>query len=635
MQISTIDVKNLRSLRDIKLTAEKLTALIGGNNAGKSTILKAIELFFEAAPKLVEEDFTVGSEIESIEITIGFNKLTPVEISEFGSAVIDGELIVTRHLSLDKKESGQYSVQALVFPKFKEIRKETNGSKRRSIYTKLCEELEGLEPVKSHTEINDRLSAWEQSNQDQLKPERVRGFFGAPNVANGKLRKKTGVYLISAVRDASEDADDPKRSAIISLLSEISKQTFENRQEMSEFIERTQHEFNELSDPIRVPELVGISEILTENVKQYYSDSKLMALWHQGDGVSVAYPSPSLKIEHHGIETELSRVGHGLQRAALFSIVQFLAERRSISEEEEEFPEAASDIIILVEEPEIYQHPSKQLVIFEALKKITSGHNRNTGIRVQIIYTTHSEKFVKMTDFNIARIVRCNRTGDDVKNTVSEITINHCSKSLANLLDPPREPMSDDAFVAKLHIFTREVCEGFFADRIILVEGVTDKAILEASYRSRKRDCHQESIAIISVDGKNKMDKPGYIFSRLGIPTYLVFDNDRDEGGSKANILLQKICGVASPEDYPVGCKEKFCSFEGSLEVYLKSQLGEKYDELFNAVAKEYGLNYKEIIKTPSAISSLFVQSLNMGIEFPLFDEIIHFTDALGSKKPV
>jgi putative ATP-dependent endonuclease of OLD family len=46
MQIEAIKISNFRCLRQVELSLSRLTGLVGGNNAGKSTILKAIELFF-------------------------------------------------------------------------------------------------------------------------------------------------------------------------------------------------------------------------------------------------------------------------------------------------------------------------------------------------------------------------------------------------------------------------------------------------------------------------------------------------------------------------------------------------------------------------------------------------------------
>lgn len=633
VQIKSIEIKNLRSIRHVLFTVDDFTALIGGNNAGKSTILKAIELFFDGSPKLSPDDFSKGNQDDPIEITLEFKKLTPIERSEFGTACIGETLNVTRILSLDSRETNHYHVRALVYPEFDEIRDETNGTQKRLKHNAVAARIEGLRRVSSVQEVDNALAEWEASHPENLEARKLRGFFGAPNVANGKLKKKTGLYLIPAVREASDEGGDSRRSPILSLLSEIAKQTFENKKEVISFIERTKEEFAQLVDPSTITELAGIGDRLTESIQRFYPDSRLEAQWESSDTISLSYPSPKLAIEHNGMITDLGRVGHGLQRAALFSIVQFLAESGQDEKAAAEFEEAASDIIILVEEPEIYQHPNKQMVIYDALKKITKGFNRINGIRIQVIYTTHSEKFINVSDFNAARIVRHSRDNDIVTNTVSEITIHQCSQAFANFATPPKEPMSDEAFVSKLHIFTREVCEGFFANKVVLVEGSTDRAILHAIYQSRKLDAHREGISIISVDGKSKMDKPLYIFKSLGIPTYVVFDNDQNKPQNKrkpeTNVLIQKVLGLEEPVEWPEGCKELYCAFSGDLEHYLKEMMGDNYAAIFNDVSAEFGLNYDEVKKTPQALVLVFERAEKLGIKFPLFDEIIQSVGAI------
>ena len=46
MQIGRIAIRNFRCLEEISVDFGNLTSLVGANNAGKSTILKAIDIFF-------------------------------------------------------------------------------------------------------------------------------------------------------------------------------------------------------------------------------------------------------------------------------------------------------------------------------------------------------------------------------------------------------------------------------------------------------------------------------------------------------------------------------------------------------------------------------------------------------------
>lgn len=554
-----------------------------------------------------------------------------MEKEEFGSAIVNDQMLVTRHLSPTVSESGHYFVQAKAYKPFTDIRSETNGTTKRARFNAIAKDLDGLEAVKLVAEVDEAMSAWEKANENKLELEKIRGFFGAPNVAAGKLRKKTSVHLLPAVQDINDETDS-KRGPIINLLSEIAKQTIENRKEISDFLDRSKAEFLALSDPTKIPSLANISDLLTHTVRQFYADSAISTNWMQDNGLSVEYPKPTLTIENGGVFSELNKVGHGLQRATLFSIVDFLARTASAEQSENEFTEAASDIILLIEEPEIFQHPSVQIAMYDVFRRLTESFNKQNGIRVQLAYTTHSEKMIRMDQFDVARIVRKDNSPDGLVNSVLGISLSECSKAFANFFIPAKIPMSDDAFAAKLHIFTREICEGFFAKKIILVEGQTDVAILEGVLIQNGRSHYSEGLSIIAVDGKNKMDKPAYIFPKLGIKTYIVFDNDKknqETDSIACNRRLQTICGEENLVDWPMCCQAKYTALEGDIESYLRQRIGEKYKTIFDEVASNWGLTYKEIKKTPAALSTILTLALHQGVTFPLFDDIIKKVDEL------
>ena len=361
-------------------------------------------------------------------------------------------------------------------------------------------------------EIEIALRAWEAAHPDRLVKIRRKGFFGALNVANGKLKRRTSVNLIPAVKDAATEINDGKRSPVLQLLQTITDQTI-NRQEYQAYYEEALAKFTALTDPASIPQLGNIGEGLTNCLQQYYSDANLVADWERLDPISVNFPTPRLSVGHREVGTGVEFVGHGLQRAILFAIMQYLAENEPRGEPvTATYDVAQSDIMILIEEPEIYQHPSKQVLIYEALAKIVEAFNTETGIRFQIIYTTHSEKLVDVTNFGGVRIIRKELlSGAKLRTLCSSYTLDECRCKMAEIVGA-QVPMSKTAFAAKLHIITREVSEGFFASRIILVEGVTDRAILEGAYRSVGRSPRKENICIISMDGKTKIDKPALIF---------------------------------------------------------------------------------------------------------------------------
>ncbi len=95
MQLVHARVKNFRSLRDVSVSFGAHTTLIGGNGAGKSTILKAIEKFY-STKGLDQDDYYGRDTTVSVEIELTFGKLGPQELEDFASRVREGQLIVTR-----------------------------------------------------------------------------------------------------------------------------------------------------------------------------------------------------------------------------------------------------------------------------------------------------------------------------------------------------------------------------------------------------------------------------------------------------------------------------------------------------------------------------------------------------------
>jgi putative ATP-dependent endonuclease of OLD family len=57
MIIQELAIKNFRCLRELQLTFEPLTALLGRNGVGKSCIIHAIDIFYNTAAQISDEDF--------------------------------------------------------------------------------------------------------------------------------------------------------------------------------------------------------------------------------------------------------------------------------------------------------------------------------------------------------------------------------------------------------------------------------------------------------------------------------------------------------------------------------------------------------------------------------------------------
>ncbi|RLQ88997.1 AAA family ATPase [Notoacmeibacter ruber] len=126
MQVSAVHIENFRSIEKLTVKMDGLTTIIGANNAGKSTILLAIQNFFSANPKMDEKDHIGYDRDRDIHISVTFSNLTSDEKEEFGSAVIEDTMTVSRIFG--NEHSGEFFVTTKSVDEFIPIY-ETSGKR--------------------------------------------------------------------------------------------------------------------------------------------------------------------------------------------------------------------------------------------------------------------------------------------------------------------------------------------------------------------------------------------------------------------------------------------------------------------------------------------------------------------------
>src|ERR1039458_4357124 len=106
MILKNAHIKNFRSLRDVSVSFQNQTAILGGNGAGKSTILKALDRFYGPSTTVALDDF-FGNDVDApIEIGLTFTDLNDAEREIFGSRIVSNELNVRSEERRVGKEGG-------------------------------------------------------------------------------------------------------------------------------------------------------------------------------------------------------------------------------------------------------------------------------------------------------------------------------------------------------------------------------------------------------------------------------------------------------------------------------------------------------------------------------------------------
>lgn len=656
MIIKSIHIKNFRSIHDEILLCQELTVLIGSNGSGKSSFLRALDLFYTPNAKYSQEDFYNRDASTPIIITITFYKLLEPE-KELFRPYLDGEsLTVEKELLWPiGRGSQKYFGSTLRNPDFQRIRAATRVGDKRTIYRELSssEEYSDLPGVSGNVAgniIDEMLEQWEETHPDRLQPMRDEGqFFGFREVGQAHLEKYTHFIYIPAVRDASEDAVEGKGSVISELMDLVVRSTLSQRADIREFRDTTQRRYEEIMNPSRLTELEVLAESMTMTLSTFAPGSEVGLKWIPIGEFKVPMPNAEVKVIEDGYLAGVERVGHGVQRAFILTALQHLAAAQattindveanppdgttlpdsSANTAETASPRVVSNLILAIEEPEIYQHPSRQRHLSRVLLQLAHGGIRGVAQNTQIIYTTHSPLFVDLQRFHQIRLLRKEKSEEGMPKAtkVYQTSMNLVAQEIERVYDDAPGTHSPESEQARLQtLMTPWTNEGFFADVVALVEGEDDRVAIIGVAKALGWDLETNDIAVIPCMGKPNLHKAAIIFNQLKIPTYVVWDSDNGKTDEIAhNHRLLRLFNDTM-EDYPEKVTESFACFENNLEYTLRKELT---PSLFNALLLEckncfsYSKD-KHALKSPLVVQTIIEKALASGNRSKTLEQIVN-----------
>lgn len=220
---------------------------------------------------------------------------------------------------------------------------------------------------------------------------------------------------------------------------------------------------------------------------------------------------------------DVEELGEGNKSLILFSLLRSYAKN---------FKQDATGILA-IEEPEVYLHPQARRHLYKSFWEITKDSN------IQIIYTTHSPDFLSTENFSSLGIVKKEPVDGTRVTTITE-------QELVNFCIGTGVP-SDKVNVNNIVEFYAATSnfrlnEGFFAKKLVLVEGETEEMCLPLFFERFGINTDSAGISFIAVNGKNQLPKYWRLFKLMGCECYVLFDNDDDGNGykrqSNANISM-------------------------------------------------------------------------------------------------
>lgn len=622
MQLVQARIKNFRSLKDVTVSFGAHTALIGGNGAGKSSILKAIDKFYATAKALDNDDYFGRDTSVSVEIELTFGGLSPQENETFESRVRDGQLVVTRIFD-GSSSTGRYFGSVPQNPDFVPIRAQPTAQPKLNAYRQLRNDnpdYAGLPAAASAAAAEEAMFAWEADHPDNLVLHPDDGqFFGFQNAGRGALQRHTSFVFIPAVREAAVDAADAKSSPIGKLLELVVRSAILQRQDVVQFQQEMAARYQALVSPENMPELGILADRLTADLKGLYRDAAVGLAWREVGELPVPLPVADVSLSDDGFGGPVDRQGHGLQRAFVFTLLQHLAKTAALpppvaaaGEEAEEPPALrpqAPNLILAIEEPELYQHPTKQRHFTSVLRGLSNGTLPGVEGPTQIMFGSHSPMFVALDKANEIRLVRrvdCEEA-EFKQCELRSLDLGVVAEKIGRSKQAQIGAFTAATLTPRLHILGTELAEGFFANGIVLVEGRSDKAALYASAKLLNRSFEEAGIAVLSAEGKGNLDKPYAVFRELGIPVYVLWDCDNGQKEAATNLSLLRL--IRPDEDLHVTepvtlIGGTYAHFQDTLETVIREELTpEVHAACLAAACEPFGLTpSKETQKIPEVM---------------------------------
>lgn len=391
MKIDSMKISNFRGYaKNTEIKFNDLTVFVGKNDIGKSTVLEALDIFFnegKGVVKLDKSDVNVENrrnENQETCISVIFKDL-PDEIvidSNVPTTLKDEFLLnAEEKLEVIKKYNNGGSPKVFIKARHpsnlncKDLLLKKNADLKKIVQQKqiVCE----------NQSVNSSLrkAIWEHYSKDlSLQETEIDASKEDAKKIWDKLSNYMPVYsLFQSDRknsDGDSEVQDPLKEAVKEILNDASL-----KGDLNKIAEKVNHKLQDVASRT-LKKLKEIDSEIARNLNPVIPAVNALKWADVFKAVSIAGDE----------DIPINKRGSGVKRLVLLSFFRAEAERR-LSEQ------GGNGIIYAIEEPETSQHTENQKKLIEAFKSLSQANN------VQVLLTTHSAFIVKHLDFTDIRLI--------------------------------------------------------------------------------------------------------------------------------------------------------------------------------------------------------------------------------------
>jgi len=484
-KITKLLIKNFGCIgpEGIAVDIDKIVVLVGANNSGKSTILRAFEVVTEGQ-KLTQDDFYNRQIIPGA--------LPEIELH---SVVIE-----------DNKPGVEWCAVAP---------NDTWVVKERWTWAGA-----NIDPVRIG--YNVKLGRWAEVADKEKMP------WGMKSVSNSRRPKPHRVNTF--------DNPEAQSKAITSLLKSLLEEDIK-KIKASEDDEYSR--YDNILDSLKVLrqdskdiQAAGIASMQTQAnliLEQIFPGYQMTVVSPESVApISIDLLGEEFALEMgatNGASFPLEKQGSGTQRTALWTILKLLADKgikaRTVGGKAKHHHEALGaniSHILLIDEPEVSLHPRATQAARDVLYSLPDSENW------QVMLTTHSPSFIDLAKDHTT-IIRAEKDHDH-------------KVSATTLFRPDRVQLDEDdkENLKLMNLFDSHISEAFFGGKVLIVEGDTEYT---AFYYIRDREVKNGSlrykdINIIRARGKVTVASMMKVLNHFKTKYYVLHDTDQQRTKSKS-----------------------------------------------------------------------------------------------------
>lgn len=369
MRLVKFEILGFRGYRELrKVSMKNLTTFVGKNDAGKSSLMDALDLFFDDSKKLDREDLCVDPDIDTVALTAEFLDF-PTEL------ILDAAAATTlnsEHL-LFQNADGQRVLRVVKEykpAKAAEVFIDATAPVLEQGHPILLKQAD-LRKLGRDLGLEEGIPAADRVKNPPWRNAIFQHFAGAAHgtvkipIAKDDAKKiwdqikpHIPYFCLFKVDRASSDQDGEARDPL-AVAAKIA--IGEREAEINAIVDQVQVRANELVERT----LLKLQEMAPELAVGLSPDVSGQPKWDSF--------KTTLKTEGN---IPFNKRGSGTKRLVLLNFFRAEAERRS--------EEDGRGVIYAFEEPESSQHPSNQRLLLDSFKRLAEANS------AQVLLTTHS-----------------------------------------------------------------------------------------------------------------------------------------------------------------------------------------------------------------------------------------------------